>query len=317
MRIVLLDAHTANPGDVSWAPVEALGPTSVHPRTAPEDIVSRCAEAEAVLTNKAPLTRESIDRLPNLRYIGVTATGTNIVDLEAARDRGIVVTNVPGYGTPAVAQHVLALVLELTNHVGQHAQSVHHGGWSSCPDFSYWDRPLVELEGRTLGLIGFGDIGRAVARIALAFGMSVLANRRSWREPPPPGVTAADIDTIFARADIVSLHCPLTDETRHLVNNRTLGLMKSSAMVINTARGPLIDEPALARALEDGLIAGAGLDVLCTEPPAADHPLLRAKNCLITPHLAWATIEARQRLIQAVADNLRAFLDGRPINVVS
>ncbi|MFN0125438.1 MAG: D-2-hydroxyacid dehydrogenase [Verrucomicrobiales bacterium] len=317
MRIVLLDAHTANPGDVSWAPVEALGPTTIHPRTPTEDIVSRCAEAEAVLTNKAPLTRESIDRLPQLRYIGVTATGTNIVDLEAARARGIAVTNVPGYGTPAVAQHVLALVLELTNHVGQHVQSVRDGRWSSCPDFSYTERPLVELEGRTLGLIGFGDIGRAVARIALAFGMSVLASRRTWREPPPPGVTATDTDTLFARADIVSLHCPLTEETRHLVSSRTLGLMKPSAMLINTARGPLIDEPALAQALEDGLIAGAGLDVLSTEPPAADHPLLRAKNCLITPHLAWATIEARQRLIQAVADNLRAFLDGRPINVVS
>lgn len=317
MKIVLLDAHTANPGDLTWAPLEAIAPCEVHPRTPAAAIVARCADAEIVITNKAPLTRETISQLPKLRYIGVTATGTNVVDLAAARDCGIVVTNVPAYGTPAVAQHVFALILELTHHTGHHAQTVREGRWSACPDFSYWDHPLVELGGRTLGIIGFGDIGRAVARIGLAFDMNVLASRRTWNDPPPDGVTPATSDEIFSRSDVVTLHCPLTDDTARLVNDRTLALMKPSAFLINTGRGPLVDEDALARALDEGRLAGAGLDVLSIEPPPPHNPLLRARNCLVTPHLGWATREARRRLIDAVAANLRAFLDGRSVNVVN
>jgi glycerate dehydrogenase len=316
MKIVLLDAHTANPGDLTWAPLEAIAPCDVHPRTPSSEIVARCTDAEIVITNKTPLTRETISQLPKLRYIGVTATGTNIVDLAATRERGIVVTNVPGYGTPAVAQLVFALILELTHHTGHHAQTVREGRWSACPDFSYWDHPLVELSGRTLGIIGFGDIGRAVARIGLAFDMNVLASRRAWKEPPPVGVAPATTDEIFSRSDVVTLHCPLTEDTTRLVNDSTLARMKPSAFLINTGRGPLIDEAALARALNEGRLAGAGLDVLSVEPPSPDNPLPRAKNCLITPHLGWATIEARHRLIASTAANLRAFLDGRLVNVV-
>jgi glycerate dehydrogenase len=316
MKIVLLDAHTANPGDVSWAPLEAIAPCVIHPRTPVAEIVAHCTDAEIVITNKAPLTRDTISRLPRLRYIGVTATGTNIVDVAAARERGIVVTNVPGYGTPAVAQLVFALILELTHHVGHHAQTVRDGRWAASPDFCYWDHPLIELSGRTLGIVGFGDIGRAVARIARAFDMTVLASKREWREPPPEGVTPAATDEIFAHSDIVTLHCPLTEATTHLVGDRTLGLMKPGAFLINTGRGPLVDEAALARALNDGRLAGAGLDVLSLEPPHPDNPLLTAAHCLVTPHLGWATIEARRRLIDQVAANLRAFLDGAPVNVV-
>ena len=317
MKIVLLDAHTANPGDLSWDPLHAIGPCDIHPRTPTSEIVARCAGAAIVITNKAPLSRATISQLPDLKYIGVTATGTNIVDLAAAREHGITVTNVPGYSTPSVAQLVFALILEMTHHVGHHTRSVQQGGWSACPDFSYWDHPLIELSGRTLGLVGFGDIGRAVARIALAFNMNVLASRRHWNEPPPDGVTACSSDEVFSRSDIVSLHCPLTPDTEHLVNERTLAIMKPTAWLINTSRGPLIDEPALARALHQHTLAGAGLDVLSVEPPPADHPLLHAPNCLITPHLAWATQEARHRLIAAVAANLNAFLQGRPANVVA
>jgi len=239
-----------------------------------------------------------------------------LVPIAAARERGIVVTNVPGYGTPSVAQLVFALLLELTHHVGHHAQSVHEGRWSASPDFCYWDYSLSELSGCTFGIVGFGDIGRAVAKIALAFDMTVLASRREWKEPPPPGVEPADTDAVFARSDVVSLHCPLTDATTHLVNAHTLGLMKPSAFLINTGRGPLIDEAALALALREHHIAGAGLDVLSTEPPPPDNPLVGLPNCLITPHIGWATQAARQRLIAAVAANLRAFLDGRPLNIV-
>lgn len=316
MKIVLLDAHTANPGDVSWAPLEALGTCEIHPRTPAAETVARCAGAAAVITNKAPVTREMMEALPDLRYIGVTATGYNIVDVAAAKERGIVVTNVPGYSTPAVAQLVFALLLELTNHVGHHAGTVREGRWAACPDFCYWDHPVIELSGRTLGIIGYGDIGGAVARIAVAFGMKVLASKREWKSPPPEGVQPAGTEEIFSQSDAITLHCPLTDATKHLVNERTLGQMKSTAFLINTGRGPLVDEAALAAALNAGRIAGAGLDVLSIEPPPPGNPLFTARNCLITPHIGWASREARVRLIDQVAANLRAFLAGAPVNAV-
>lgn len=316
MKIVLLDAHTANPGDVSWAPLETIAPCDIHPRTPLTETVARCADAEIVITNKSVLNREIIESLPKLKYIGVTATGYNIVDVVAAKERGIVVTNVPGYSSPAVAQLVFALVLELTNHVGHHAQTVSDGRWVACPDFCYWDHPIIELSGRTLGIIGYGDIGSSVARIAAAFGMKVLASKREWKTPPPVGVTPATIDEVFQNSDVISLHCPLTDATKHLVGERTLALMKPTAFLINTGRGPLVDEAALAQALNAGRIAGAGLDVLSVEPPKADNPLLGARNLLITPHIGWASREARVRLIETTAANLRAFLDGKPVNVV-
>ncbi|MES2738479.1 MAG: D-2-hydroxyacid dehydrogenase [Verrucomicrobiota bacterium] len=316
MKIVLLDAYTANPGDVSWAPLQAIAECEIHDRTPVAETAARCAGAEVIITNKAPVTREIIAALPDLKYIGVTATGYNIVDVAAAKERGIVVTNVPGYSSPAVAQLVFALLLELTNHVGHHAQTVAEGRWQACPDFCYWDYPIVELSGRTLGIIGYGDIGAAVGRIAVAFGMKVLASKRDWKISPPDGVTPASIDEVFAQSDAISLHCPLTDATKHLVNGRTLGLMKESAFIINTGRGPLVDEAALAAALNSGRIAGAGLDVLSVEPPREGNPLIGAKNCLITPHIGWASREARTRLIAATASNLQSFLDGKPVNVV-
>lgn len=317
MKIVMLDAHTANPGDLSWAPFEAIAPCEIHARTPVAETVTRCAGAPIVITNKAPMTRQIIESLPDLKYIGVIATGFNIVDTVAAKERGVIVTNVPGYGTPSVAQHVFALILELANNVGASAQSVAAGGWQRCPDFCYYDKPIIELAGRTLGIIGYGEIGVAVARIGQAFGMKVLASKRNWSGGPPAGIEAADADTIFREADVISLHCPLTDATKHLVNERTLGLMKKTALLINTGRGPLIDDQALAAALEAGTIAGAGVDVLSVEPPKDGNPLLGAKNCLVTPHVAWASREARTRLITACAANVKAFLAGTPVNVVN
>lgn len=316
MKIVLLDAHTANPGDVSWAPLEAIAPCEIHARTPLAQTVARCRDADIVITNKAVLNREMIQALPKLRYIGVTATGYNVVDVAAAKERDIVVTNVPGYSSPAVAQLVFALLLELTNHVGHHAQTVQDGRWQACPDFCYWDHPVIELAGRTLGIIGYGDIGSSVARIAVAFGMKVLASKREWKTPPPEGVTPASIEEIFEKSDAISLHCPLTDATKHVVNAKSLATMKPGAFLINTGRGPLVDEEALAAALNEGRIAGAGLDVLSVEPPKDGNPLIGAKNCLITPHIGWASREARIRLIAQTAKNLQAFLDGKPLNTV-
>jgi glycerate dehydrogenase len=317
MKIVLLDAHTANPGDLSWAPLEDLGQCDIYARTPLAETVERCRDAEVVITNKAVLNRSVLEALPKLRYIGVTATGFNVVDTAAARERGITVTNVPGYSSPAVAQLVFALALELTNHVGHHAQTVREGRWTSCPDFCYWDYPIIELAGRTFGIIGYGDIGSTVGRIATAFGMKVLASKREWKAAPPEGITPASIEEVFERSDVVSLHCPLTEATKHVVNAQSLRRMKSSAFLINTGRGPLVDEEALAMALNSGQIAGAGLDVVSVEPPVQGNPLFHAKNCLITPHIGWASREARQRLIEATAANLRAFLGGQSINVVN
>lgn len=315
MKIVILDGYTSNPGDLSWAPIKALGDCVIHERSPPETVVERAGDAECVLTNKTVLDRETLNQLPRLRYIGVLATGFNVVDVGAARERGIPVTHIPAYGTRSVAQMTFALLLELTHHVGQHAASTRSGGWTACPDFCYWERPLVELDGRTLGLVGYGRIARATAAIAEAMGMRVIAFQPSGRSADE--VELVDLDTLLGRADVISLHCPLTENNAGMIDARRIGLMKPDAFLINTARGQLINEKDLADALNSGRIAGAAVDVLSREPPTADNPLLHAENCLVTPHMAWATRAARARLIQTAADNLRAFLDGKARNVVN
>ncbi len=316
MNLVVLDGYTTNPGDCSWGPVAKFGSLNVFERTAVQEIQQRALNAEVVLTNKTPLSAKILAELPHLKLICVLATGVNVVDLEAAQARGVTVCNVPGYSTPNVAQAVFALLLELTNQTALHATEVQAGAWSSCPDFCFWRGELVELDGRTLGLIGYGAIGKAVAAVGRALGMNVLAARRK-NSGSPEGVTYADVDTIFRESDVVSLHCPLTSETKELVNATRLAAMKSTAYLINTSRGGVIHEQDLADALNEGRIAGAGLDVLSVEPPPASNPLLAAKNCLITPHIAWASRAARQRLIAATAENIHGFIDGSPQNVVA
>ena len=317
MKIVLLDSYTLNPGDLSWQPLERLGEFVRHERTEPADVIERASGAEVILTNKTLISRDIIFAMDGLRYIGVLATGYNVVDVEAAAERGVVVCNVPAYSTESVAQTVFAHILAHTQHVGDHDRAVHQGRWSSCVDFCYWDSPLIELSGLTMGIIGFGQIGRAAARIALAFGMKVVAYNRSVVKDAPKGVEMVELERVFGESDVVSIHCPLTDETDELVDERLISLMRSNAILINTSRGGIIDEQALADALNDCRIAGAGLDVLSAEPPGADNPLLKAKNCTITPHIAWATKAARQRCLTAVADNIAAFAAGKPINVVN
>jgi glycerate dehydrogenase len=317
MNIVVLDGHTLNPGDLSWDGLSSLAPCWVHNRTPVRDIVAHAAEADILVTNKAPLSRESIERLPQLKFISVTATGYNIVDVAAARERGIPVSNVPAYGTRSVAQMTLALILELTQHVGDHARTVREGRWSTSPDWCYWDHPLVELDGKTLGIVGLGRIGLAVAELAQAFGMRVMAHKPKSPSGIDPRIAWVDLDTIFKESDVVSLHCPLNDQTRHIVNAARLAMMKKSAFLVNTSRGPLVDEAALAQALHDGRIAGAAMDVLSTEPPAESNPLLGAPRCIITPHIAWATHSARSRLMQTTVENVKAFLAGSPKNVVN
>lgn len=315
-RIVILDGYTLNPGDLDWKELEKLGETVVYDRTPAELTLERAAGAEILLTNKAPLPRQVIEGSPSLKFIGVLATGYNVVDIAAAKERGIPVSNVPGYGTAAVAQHVFALLLELTQRTGLHSDSVRAGDWSKSVDWCYWRTPLVELAGLTMGIVGYGAIGKAVARIAQAFGMQVLAATRTPRKDEGD-VHFTDVDDLFRRADVVSLHCPLTPETQGMVNAGRLATMKPSAFLINTGRGPLIVEQDLANALRNAQLAGAAMDVLSTEPPAADNPLLTAPHCLITPHLAWAARASRQRLMDAVVENVRAFLKGAPVNVVN
>lgn len=318
MNIVVLDGYTLNPGDLSWDELQALGPCQIHDRTALADVVSRAEHAEIILTNKTVLNSDHLNRLPKLKYIGVLATGFNIVDVAAARERGVPVTNIPAYGTKSVAQMTMALLLELAQHAGRHAQTVRDGRWSQNPDWCYWDRPLVELDGLTMGIVGLGRIGRAVADIAQAFGMNVAGAMRSGKDQSTDDrIRLLDLETLFASSDVLSLHCPLTPETKHLVNAERLARMKSSAFLLNTSRGPLVDEAALAEALNSGRLAGAGLDVLALEPPPPDNPLIQAKNCYITPHIAWATRSARVRLMRAALENIKAFLDGRPQNVVN
>jgi len=316
MNIVVLDGFTLNPGDLSWEELESLGTCAVYDRTPPAEVARRAADADIVLTNKAELTAGHIQNLPRLKYIGVLATGTNVVDLAAAHARGIPVTNVPTYGTRSVAQMTFALILELAHHVGHHAATVREGRWTHNTDWCYWDFPLVELDGLTLGVVGFGRIGRAVGELGAAFGMKVLACDPA-AGTPPPGVRFVELESLFRESDIVSLHSPLTPQTANLVNARRLSLMKPTAFVINTSRGPLVNEAALADALNSGRIAGAAVDVLSKEPPPADNPLLTARNCIITPHLAWATRAARARLMKIAVQNVRAFLQGQRQNVVN
>ncbi|WP_373511589.1 D-2-hydroxyacid dehydrogenase [Persicitalea sp.] len=316
MKITYLDGYTLNPGDLSWESLEKLGDFKVYDRTPPEDIVARASDAEIIFTNKVVLSAETLAQLPKLRYIGVTATGYNNVDLAAARAQDIVVTNVRGYSTSAVAQHTFSLLLGLTNHTELHSQSARAGDWTNATDWCYWKTPLVEISGKTIGLIGLGDIGTQVARIALAFGMRVLAHRKS-EASAGEGIELVELDELFRESDVVSLHCPLTEDTNEIINAQSLAKMKSSAYLINTGRGGLVQEQDLADALNAEKLAGAAVDVLSTEPPEANNPLLTANNCLITPHVAWALFESRQRLLQMVADNIAAFQRGQPTNVVS
>ena len=320
MKIVVLDGHTENPGDLDWNGLKSLGELTVYDRTPLDDedeIVSRVGDCEIVLTNKTPLSRPVLDRCPQVRYIGLLATGYNVVDVDAARERGIPVCNVPGYGTSSVAQFAIALLLEICCRVGHHDQAVHQGRWSACPDYCFWDYPLVELAGKTMGIVGFGSIGQAVGRIAGALGMEVIATGpRPWAEGTRPAPWVP-MEELLARSDVVSLHCPLFPETRGLINRETIGGMKDGAILRTNSRGPLIVERDVADALNSGKLLAAGVDVADAEPIPADSPLLTARNCLITPHISWAPLEARRRLLDTVAENLRAFLAGRAQNDVS
>lgn len=316
MKIVILDGYSADPGDLSWEELEQMGEVTVYDRTSPSETVQRAAEADFVLTNKVVLDREKIAQLPRLKYIGVLATGYNVVDIEAAHERGIVVTNVPAYSTESVAQMVFAHLLTVTNRTEHYAIQNRSGRWSASPDFCYWDFPLMELAGKTIGIVGLGNIGRRVAEIALAFGMKVKAVTSKSQEQLLAGIEKADLQTLLSSADVLSLHCPLTANTRHLINADTLRLMKPTAILINTGRGPLIDDQAVANALQEGLLGAFCADVLTTEPPSSNNPLLSQPNAFITPHIAWASTEARTRLLQIAIANVRAFASGKPQNTV-
>ncbi|HAR33273.1 MULTISPECIES: D-2-hydroxyacid dehydrogenase [Desulfobacter] len=316
MKIVVLDGYTLNPGDLNWEKFSEIGELKVYDRTSPQDILERTTDANIVLTNKTVLTAENIAAMNKVEYIGVLATGVNVVDLEYTKKTGITVTNVPGYSGSSSAQMVFALILELTNRVGHHSQTVTDGKWSASKDFCYWDYPLVELEGITLGIVGYGGIGKAVARIGLAFGMNILIYNRSVPPDLPDGITYSDLDNLIHSSDIISLHCPLTPQTKGMINKESLAQMKKTAYLINTSRGPLIVENDLADFLNEGRIAGAAMDVLDVEPPDKNCPLLTAKNCYITPHIAWATIASRERLMSIAVENIKSYLAGNPQNVV-
>ena len=317
MKIVILDGFTTNGGDLSWNGISELGDLTVYDRTAPGEVIDRCHGAEAVLTNKVIITDEVMQALPQLKYIGVMATGYNVVDIDAARRRGIVVTNVPAYSTPSVAQMVFAHLLNITNQVALHDRQVHEGRWAGNQDFCFYSAPLIELAGKQMGIVGLGQTGSAVAKIALALGMRVMAFTSKPQESLPEGIIKGSLDEMFATSDVVSLHCPLTPDTKHIVNAARLATMKPSAIVINTGRGPLVNEQALAAALNNGTIAAAAVDVLSTEPPAADNPLLTARNCHITPHIAWASQAARARLIDTLTSNLKGYISGNVVNNVA
>lgn len=318
MKIVVLDGYTLNPGDLTWDKLKCLGEVVLYDRTPEDKIIERSKGAEVLITNKTLLKEEIMKHLPELKYIGVLATGYNVVDTVAANKRNIIVTNVPAYSTMSVAQLVFALLLELCHHVQRHSDSVMAGKWAQSIDFCYSDFPLIELSGKTFGIIGFGNIGKKVADIASVFGMNIIvASRHPEDQPERKSFRWAEISEVLAQADVVSIHCPLTPETNGLINSESLKRMKSSAFLINTSRGPVVVEHDLADALNKGIIAGAGIDVLSIEPPAGDNPLLKAKNCIITPHIAWATREARARLMDIALSNVAAFLSGKPVNVVN
>ena len=312
MKIVVLDGYAANPGDLSWAALEALGELTVYDRTAPEAVVERIGDAEMALTNKTELGRAQLAAAPKLKYVGVLATGYNVVDVAAARELGITVTNVPAYSTDSVAQLTIALLLEICHHAGEHNRAVQAGRWTNSPDYCFWDTPLIELAGKTMGIIGYGRIGRRVAELARCLGMKVVAWTRTPRDPE-----CVSLDELLRVSDVISLHCPLFPETRGLINRETIAKMKDGAILLNTSRGPLIDDRALSEALKSGKLYAAGADVAAVEPIAADNPLLGLPNMILTPHIAWATLEARTRLLDIAAKNAQAFLWGEPVNVVS
>ncbi|ULQ58988.1 D-2-hydroxyacid dehydrogenase [Brucepastera parasyntrophica] len=319
MKIVILDGNALSPGDISWDGFRRFGEIEVYPRTAQEEAAERIGSAEAVIINKIKITEELLERCPSVKYVGVLATGYNVVDTAAAARHGVTVTNVPDYSTAAVSQHVFSLILEFTNSVQKHSDSVHNGDWVRCPDFCYWKYPLMELQGKTFGIFGFGNIGRSVARIAAAFGMNAICHTRDPKkitgsELP---VESVSLEALFARSDVLTLHAPLTEETRYIINDSALAKMKPAAILINTARGPLVDEAAVRKALDSKKLAGYGCDVLSAEPMRSDNPLLNAPNCLITPHIAWAPLETRQRLMDIAVENLAAFIRGEPQNTVS
>lgn len=315
VKIVVLDGYTLNPGDLSWDALRSLGDLEVHDRTAAAEILKRSEGAQVLMTNKTPLRSETLQQLPDLKLIAVLATGYDVVDIRAAADRGIPVSNVPTYGTHSVAQFAFALILELCHRVQRHSDDATSGGWQRQGEWSYHLSPLIELQGKTMGLIGFGRIGRQTAVVARALGMEVIAADPMLRDEP--GVRSVSLEELLKTSDVISLHCPLTPETRGIINAERLKMMKSSALIVNTARGPLIDEQALAAALNEGVIGGAGIDVLPVEPPQEDSPLFTARNCLVTPHIAWGTKEARSRLMHIATNNVRAFLAGKPENVVN
>lgn len=313
MKICILDGYSLNPGDLDWSPVERLGDVTLFGRTPADKIVERAADADIVLTNKVPFSADTLRQLPRLRFICVLATGYNIIDTEAAARQGVVVANIPAYSTMSVAQMAFAHILNITNHVASYAREVADGKWTNCPDFCFWDSALTELAGKTMGIVGLGNTGMATARIAVAMGMKVVAMTSKSADTLPEGITPAPLDDVLASADVVSLHCPLTPSTRHLINAASIAKMKPSAILINTGRGPLVDEQAVANALNGGRLAAFGADVLSQEPPRGDNPLLSARNCFLTPHIAWATLEARTRLMSTATENVRQFIAGEPV----
>ena len=314
MKITILDGHALNPGDLSWDQIRQFGEVTYYDRTESEELtIERIGDSDIVLLNKVPITRTVLEQCPNIKLICVLATGYNVVDYRAAAERDIPVCNVPGYGTDAVAQFTFALLLELCHHVGRHDNSVHDGEWSTCPDFCYWNTPQMELAGKTMGIIGYGAIGQAVGNIARAFGMKVLAYSRTHH----PGHSYVDLDTLLANSDVISLHCPLFPENTRMINAESLSKMKDSTILLNTARGGLVDEHAVADALRNGKLRGYGADVVTTEPIPAESPLLTAPRCILTPHIAWAPIESRQRILDATEENIRCFLGGKPKNAVN
>jgi len=318
MKIVILDGYTLNPGDLSWDELKKLGDVTIYDRTSADKVVERAEGAEAIFTNKTPVSEEAINQLSSLKYIGVLATGYNIINTEAAKAKGIVVANVPGYGTASVVQMTFALLLELCLNVQRHSDSVRDGKWARSVDFCFWDYPLVELAGKTMGIIGYGSIGQKVGDVATAFGMNIIGNSRRWTDQSHrSNFRWAEIPELLQQSDVVSIHCPLFAETKGLINKESLQSMKRSAFLLNTSRGPIVVDQDLADALNNGVIAGAGIDVLSAEPPSKDNPLFTAKNCIITPHIAWATKEARARLMATTVSNLSAFIGGNPVNVVN